>query len=79
MTLYVWYGLDILSNYTAGWAFALAQNEDQARELIAVKYAGTDIYGNLDKKGYQRMLDAIAAPPDLISEGPYADYIWGSA
>lgn len=67
MKLYIW-NKDVLRDYSSGIAFAIAESEEQARELITEKTRLDPEDVGLDK------------PADEVHEldEPYAAYLYGS-
>jgi hypothetical protein len=68
MKLFVWN--DVLTDYTSGIAFALAENVDEARKLILEKYEKEQSYIS------DMLVSDLNAEP-LIIENKEGFYIWG--
>lgn len=77
MKLYIWFG--VFCAYNCGIGYALAENEDQARDLIARSYAGTTLCGELNKEAYDQAMEWLGGPADTVTDQPFGGYEWGSS
>jgi len=68
LKLFVW--KDVLTDYTSGIAFALAENVDEARKLILEKYEKEQSY-------VSDMLVSDLNTEPLIIENKEGFYVWG--
>lgn len=68
MKLFVW--TDALTDYTSGIAFALAENADEARELILNKYEKEQSYIS------DLLVSDLSAEP-LVVDSKEGFYVWG--
>lgn len=68
MKLFVW--TDVLTDYTSGIAFALAENADEARKLILEKYEKEQSYIS------DMLVSDLNAEP-LVVESKEGFYVWG--
>lgn len=73
MKLFIWRGPGVLQIVGTGIAFALAENEAQARqEILKRQEIGTpdDVWFRFDE-------EHLLGDPEVY-ENPHGDYLWGS-
>lgn len=79
MKLYIWN--DVLCDYTCGVLFALAENVDEARELIFNKYIKDHGYkddGNVIENMRTHFECNTKEPDEIIDvNNKYAFWLWG--
>jgi len=68
MKLFVW--KNVLTDYTSGIAFALAENADEARKLIIDKYEKEESYIS------DKLVSDLNAEP-LVVDSKEGFYVWG--
>jgi hypothetical protein len=64
LKLFVWQ--DVLVDWTSGIIFALAENENQAREMVVANYSGTT----------EIVCREMGKPPEVYDE-PVGFALWG--
>jgi len=75
MKLFVWE--EILCDYSCGIGFALADNIEEARNLIIKKYCPDKTCGECGFGEDRCMLVEDLQPEPMIYESPIGYYVWG--